>query len=109
MVSRYGDRVAPTSITADLNKNSTIDSSSYQTSNKFMNMKNNQAGSHYQNSAAFKPNTFLTNASVMAVPAPLRAGRAPQMGLRGDKYKLPVVDTQGEADSLQVVENYLDD
>jgi hypothetical protein len=31
------------------------------------------------------------------------------MGLREEDAKLPIVDTKGDADSLQVVENYLDD
>ena len=108
MVSKNGDQVAPSSILGDLNKHS-IMNSSHQTSNKFMNMQNNQAGSHYQNSEALKPNTVLMNRSVMAVPAPLRAGCAPQMGLREEKAQLPVVDTKGDVSSLQVVEYYLDD
>ena len=49
------------------------------------------------------------NPPVMAVPAPLRAGHAPQMGLREKEGKLPEVDIKGDADSLKVVENYLDD
>ena len=52
----------------------------------------------------------------MGVPAPLRAGPAPRMqldetnlNLNYPEAKIPVVDIQGDADSLQVVENYQDE
>ena len=38
----------------------------------------------YEKLAAVKPNSFMKNPSILGVPATLRAGPAPQMGL--DKF-----------------------
>ena len=48
----------------------------------------------------------------MGVPAPLRAGPAPRMELHEESIseaKLPMVDIDGDADSLRMLENYQDD
>ena len=81
-----------------------------------MNIQNNQAGSTYRKIAALKPTIFIKNPSVMGVPAPLRAGPAPRMqldetnlNLNYPEAKIPLVEIQGDADSLQVVENYQDE
>ena len=76
-----------------------------------MKWQSNLAVPQYQKLAAVKPNSIIKNSSILGVPAPSRAGPAPQMRL--DKWlppaELPVVGKWGDTDSLKAVENYLDD
>ena len=61
-----------------------------------MKLQLNLAVPQYETLATVLQNSFYTNSSILGVPAPLRAGPAPQMGLDGLdsvlEAKLPVVD-----------------